>query len=222
MLKKLWRSYGHFVLVLVLIAFNMAFNSLTAFIVPRHQITSTLDRYIPFLKGFILPYLLWFVYIVIVLVYLGIKSQKLFINFGIFVILGQVICMLIYFLYPNGQNLRPYVISNDIFSRTVLAAYRSNPFTYAAPSIHVLYSMAAHIGLMKYKPFARKKVLPKLSFLFILITILSTLYIKQHAVMDIISGLLLCAILYLLIYKIMAGKKTYNEISDLGNSGNRG
>lgn len=216
MLKRLWKSYGHFTLFLVFVALNMIFNWLTRTMVPKYQIASTLDRYIPFLKGFILPYLLWFIYIVIAPVYLGIKSQKRFINFGTFVVIGQIICMLVYFLYPNGQNLRPNVISNDIFSRAILAAYRSNPFTYAAPSIHVLYSLAAHIGLMKYKPFARKKVLPKLSLLFILLSILSTLFIKQHAVLDILLGLLLCAMLYLLVYKVMPKRrKTYNAINTL-------
>ena len=94
--------------------------------------------------------------------------------------------MLFYFIYPNGQNLRPDVMSNDIFSAQYWQSTRTIPFLYTAPSIHVLYSLAAYIGLMKYEPFNKKRIPSALSFIFMVISILSTLFIKQHTVTDII------------------------------------
>ena len=215
MLKRLWGSYGHFIFALVLVALNLIFNWLTKTMAPRYQMASSLDRFIPFSKVFIVPYLLWFAYIIVVPVYLGLKSKIQFIQFSTFVVLGQLVCMLFYFIYPNGQNLRPDVMSNDIFSRTILAIYKNNPFSYTAPSIHVLYSLAAYIGLMKSEPFNKKRIPSALSFIFMVISILSTLFIKQHTVTDIIFGLLLSALLYVLVYKLIPGRKNCNAVKSV-------
>ncbi|MGI6526450.1 MAG: phosphatidic acid phosphatase [Caldicoprobacterales bacterium] len=201
LLKKLWRKYRHFTFILVIVALNLMFNWLKVTVAPRYQMASEIDNSIPFLKGFVIPYLLWFVYIIAVLMYLGLKSQKEFRQLSTFIIAGQIISMVIYFLFPNGQNLKPAIMSNDIFSRMILTIYRNHTFTYAAPSIHVLYSLAAHIGIGRYKPFSKIKLLPVLSFLFILTAVLSTLFIKQHSVKDVFFGVLLSAVLYFIIYK---------------------
>jgi membrane-associated phospholipid phosphatase len=76
-----------------------------------------------------------------------------------------------------------------------------------APSIHVLHSLAVHIGLMNYQPFRKKKILPVLSFVMMVTVVLSTVFIKQHAVMDVFYGLLLSGVLYALIYKYIPWRK---------------
>src|SRR5690554_2415905 len=101
------------------------------------MMASSLDRSVPFLKVFVIPYFLWMIFIIGVTVFLAIKTRKEFIQFSTFIVTGQVICMLIYLIYPNSQNLRPEVMSNDIFSRMILAIYRRNLVANTAPSIHV-------------------------------------------------------------------------------------
>ena len=213
LIKRLWRRYGHFTFILVIVALNLMFNWLMETRAPKYQMVSGFDNSIPFLKGFVIPYFLWFVYIIAVWVYLGLKSQRGFRQLCAFMIVGQIASMLIYFLFPNGQNLRPAIMSNDIFSRSILTIYRNHTFPHTAPSIHILYSLAAHFGLMRYRPFSKKKILPILSFLFILTAVLSTLFVKQHAVKDVFFGLLLSAVLYPLIYKNKPRKGSFAALN---------
>jgi membrane-associated phospholipid phosphatase len=208
MLKNLYEKYGHFLLFgLVFVAINMVFNRLEEIVVPRYYMQTWLDGYIPFIKVFVIPYVVWFVYIVAVPVYLGFKSRKDFMRLCTLMAVGQSICLLVYYLLPNGQDLRPVIIGNDVFSRMIQAIYNSDTSTNVAPSIHVLHSLAIHFGLMNYEPFRKRKFLPAVSFLVMVSVVLSTVFIKQHAVMDVLYGLLLSSVLYVLIYKCIPWRK---------------
>jgi len=199
--KNIWKTYGHYLFIPLIIFFNFLLNWLIRNIEPRFMMASSLDRSVPFLKVFVIPYFLWMIFIIGVTVFLAIKTRKEFIQFSTFIVTGQVICMLIYLIYPNTQNLRPEVMSNDIFSRMILAIYRRNLVANTAPSIHVLYTLATHFGLMKYEPFSKNRYLTPLLYIFTLVSILSTLFIKQHSVMDVLSGIIVSFLLYILIYK---------------------
>jgi len=207
MWKKLYHKYGHFLFALVFIAINLVFDRLEKTIVPRYHMETWLDSYIPFVKVFVIPYLIWFVYIIAVPAYIGFHSKEDFLKLCTFMAVGQSICLLAYYLFPNGQNLRPMITDKDIFSRMILWIYSHDTSTNVAPSIHVLHSLAVHIGLMNYQPFRKKKILPVLSFVMMVTVVLSTVFIKQHAVMDVFYGLLLSGVLYALIYKYIPWRK---------------
>jgi len=222
LLKNLWKTYGHYLLIPVIIILNFVLNWLTQNIKPRFQMAARLDHVVPFLKGFVIPYFICIVFIVIVPLFLAIKSRKAFTQYSTLVITGQVICVLVYLIYPNSQNLRPDVMSNDIFSRMILAIYRRNFIANAAPSIHVLYSLAAHFGLMRYEPFSKHKILPFLLCVFTLIFIISTMFIKQDSVLDVLSGILLSFALYILIYKEKPDGKKYGPLGNFRKQNNIG
>jgi membrane-associated phospholipid phosphatase len=207
LLRNLYHKYGHFLYGLVFIAINMVFNRLEQTVVPKYYMETWLDNYIPFVKVFVIPYVVWFIYIVAVPVYFGFTSRKDFMQLCTFMAVGQAICMLIYYLFPNGQSLRPTITDNDVFSRMIQVIYDNDTSTNVAPSIHVLHALAIHIGLMNYPPFRKKRLLPVVSFLVMVSVVLSTVFIKQHAIMDVFYGLLLSGVLYVLIYKYIPWEK---------------
>jgi len=162
---------------------------------------SKLDDYIPFVKEMVIPYLFWYIYIIIALVYLGFTSKKDFYDFTIFMFAGMTICFMIYAIFPNGQNLRPSIHGNDIFSRMVYYIYSTDTPTNSAPSMHVLDSIAVHIALVRCEALKNKFWVKLSSFITMVLIIMSTVMLKQHSILDVMYGMLLSAVLYVIIYK---------------------
>jgi membrane-associated phospholipid phosphatase len=174
-------------------------------------------RHIPFVKVFVLPYLFWFVYIVGALIYLGLKSRKDFLGLCAFMFIGMSICMVIYYFFPNGQRLRPIIMDTDFFSRLIKTIYKNDTPTNVAPSIHVLNSIAVHVALVRYEPFGGKRILKWSSFAVMISIILSTVFIKQHAVMDVLWGLVLSCAMYYLVYRVLLSDKVYTASKRVAN-----
>lgn len=153
-----------------------------------------LDLVIPFEKIFIVPYLLWFFYFVSVLVYFAFVDRKNYFRLLFSIILGNLICHVIYYFYPTTVP-RPDVMGNDIFSYLVRLTYASdNPFN-CFPSVHVLNALLASMYLFSYAKKAAVKYTSVIAF--VLIT-LSTLFVKQHYVLDAVASSIIGVSMYVL------------------------
>lgn len=196
------KKYNHALILLYYIVILAWFRLLEYFnTAPRHIMYSKLDDYIPFVSIFVIPYFLWFAYIAAAMVYFCLRSREDFLKLSIFMFSGMTVCLIIYTLFPNGQNLRPEVVGNDIFSLVIKWLYDFDTPTNSAPSMHVLNSVAVHISIARYSGFKKSRLLKSGSFILMVLIILSTVFLKQHSVMDVMYGLLLSAILYVLVYK---------------------
>lgn len=163
---------------------------------------SKLDNYIPFVKYMVLPYLFWYIYIIMALVYLGFNHRGDFYRLSFFMFAGMTICFIIYMKFPNGQNLRPIIVEKDFFSRIIKSIYSKDTPTNSAPSMHVLNSIAVHIAIIKCVAFKKNVWIKWGSFITMVLIILSTVMIKQHSILDVIYGIGLSIGLYLLTYKM--------------------
>lgn len=199
---NLYRKYNHAAILLYYFVIHKWFSYLEVSVRPRFYMFSKLDIYIPFVKEFVIPYLAWFAYIAVALIFLGFKSKVDFIKLSVFMFSGMSICLFIYSLFPNGQSLRPEIVGTDIFANLVRMVYSSDTPTNSAPSIHVVNSMAVHFSLVNYKGFSEKKYIKAASFIIMLLIIMSTVFIKQHSILDVVYGFILSMILYIFIYKI--------------------
>ena len=84
---------------------------------PYHVIHVWLDDKIPFVEYFIVPYLLWFVYVAAVFLYLFFKGTKQeFYRYCAFLFTGMTLFLVISTLYPNGHLLRPTEFHGTISS----------------------------------------------------------------------------------------------------------
>ena len=97
-----------FVSVFMLVYFTW-FSLLEKYAQPVLMIHSKLDDKIPFCEYFIVPYLLWFVWIAGTFVYFYIKSRDDFYHACRYMFTGMIVCLIIYTLIPNGLNLRPEI-----------------------------------------------------------------------------------------------------------------
>lgn len=200
--KNTYKKYKHFLSLTIFIFLTLWFSYLKETIVPKHIMYSYLDSKIPFIKEFVLAYYFWFAYMAIGLLYLGLLSKIDFYRMELFLSLGMVISFVIFILYPNSQFSRPSVTGKDIFSWLVNFIYNHDGTNNVFPSIHVCNSIGVHIGLINCYKLKDKTLIKNLSFTATLLICASTVFIKQHSIIDIFGGVILAAIIYICIYQI--------------------
>lgn len=168
-------------------------------------ITDTwIDQYIPFNEYFVIPYVLWFVFMVLGFAYFVFIDQAGVKRTYFYLFLGMSLSLVIYALIPTGQNLRVELYNENIFQCLVSFIYSVDSSTNVCPSIHVYNSVMMCVSLLKSEKINKMRWL---SFLIVILTILicmSTVMIKQHAFLDCIWALVLATVIY------YAGKKIYN------------
>lgn len=161
-----------------------------------------LDDYIPFCEVFIVPYFLWFAYVAGVVVFLFLKNKSEFNRACAFLVTGMTLFLIISTLWPNGHHLRPAVMPRDnIFTQAVAFLWQIDTPTNLWPSIHVYNSMGAHFALVRSASLNGRKGLKFASFLLSFSIILSTMFLKQHSVFDVVTGIALGAVMYVLVYR---------------------
>ena len=202
MLSKI-KKYRHgFVILSYFIVYLILFNYLEQRPVHSYHIVHTVfDDMIPFCEWFLIPYLFWFVYLIGTIVYTFFFDVAAFKRMMYFIIITYSITMLIYLVFPTCQDLRPTQFARDnVLTQFVAWFYNFDTNTNVCPSIHVLGSVAAMLGLCD----CRRLQNPKLKLLFILLCVLmciSTVFMKQHSVLDVLAALPLCVIAYPICYK---------------------
>lgn len=170
---------------------------------PYHVIHISLDDKIPFIEYFIVPYLLWFVYVAAVFIYLFFqKNKKEFYQYCIFLFTGMTLFLIISTVYPNGHLLRPSSFErHNVFTFAVQILYQADTATNIFPSLHVFNSIAAHRAVANSAKLRKNLLLRGGSFLLMVSIILATMFLKQHSVLDVISGIMLGMLMDQLVYR---------------------
>lgn len=162
----------------------------------------TLDDYIPFCEGFVIPYFLWFLYVSATVAYFFFKDKDDYYRTCIFLFTGMTIFLIISTLFPNGHHLRPQVMPRDnIFTWMVSRLYRTDTPTNLWPSIHVYNSLGAHFAIVKNNKLCENRPVRGISLLLCISIILSTMFIKQHSVFDVVTAFIMAALMYGVVYK---------------------
>lgn len=168
-----------------------------------HLIHSVLDDKIPFCEYFIVPYLLWFPYMFLTVLYFIFWNQEKQECYQLTknLIMGMSLFLVISFLYPNMQNLRPLTFERqNIFTELVLLLYQNDTPTNILPSIHVFNSLAIHIAIWNCKALSKHRRIGIASFFLTFCIILSTMFLKQHSIIDVCMGTGLALLGYVFFY----------------------
>lgn len=177
-----------------------------------------LDDHIPFCELFVIPYFLWFGYVIAVVTYLFFRNKQDYYKTFVFLCTGMTLFLIISTIWPNGHELRLTVMPRENFLTDMVAAlWRTDTATNLWPSIHVFNSMGAHFAVMHSREIAASKWRAPVrigSGILATSIILSTMFIKQHSVFDVITGLLLGVIMYVLVYRrewLLSGRPERKE-----------
>jgi hypothetical protein len=164
-----------------------------------YSLVTDLDQNVPFLKVFILPYLIWYVFIFGTLIYFCFKDKKIYHRTLIAINLGLLISYGIYFIFQTHVP-RPELTGTDVLTRLVAFVYSNDQPYNAFPSIHVLVSFLMIKAINKYpgKNFLNLSSV----YLTTVLIMLATQFIKQHVVLDLLSAIVLGSLIFDLVYSI--------------------
>ena len=135
------------------------------------------------------------------IIFIAFTDGKLCWRLGIFLITGMTVFLFISTVYPNGQLLRPDTFARDnIFVHIVQRLYASDTPTNLFPSVHVFNSIAVNIAVWHSDNFKKNKAVRYGSAVLMVLIILSTMFLKQHSVFDVVTGMVLAVFMYSVVY----------------------
>lgn len=161
--------------------------------VPKYIIHAGIDDMIPFSVWAVIPYASWapFIFFSLLLFVLYASREELW-RLAIPMMCGMVLTVAFYLFVPTGLNLRPESMSGPPFLVWVVELlHKADTPTNVCPSIHVFISFIIdqawqRSALITGDKNRWKRILIRLWDLAI---ILSTLFLKQHSVIDVIAGM---------------------------------
>lgn len=168
-----------------------------------NEIRMNIDTKIPFVEYFIIPYFLWFVYMGVAIFFFMFVSTRVkdYYRYLLSLGIGMTLFLVISFVYPNGQHLRPVIFERDnIFVDMVRHLYKVDTPTNIFPSIHVFNSVATFIAINHCRDLKKYKGLRIGALTLTVLIVLSTMFLKQHSVADVIAALALNSLLYATLY----------------------
>ena len=160
----------------------------------RHfDLTTKWDEAIPFVPEWALVYLGCFLFWIINYILITRQGKEGWYQFATGDYLSRIICGLFFILLPT-TNLRPEVAGDGLAQTLIRFVYWIDSPTNLFPSIHCLVSWLCFIGIRG------KAYVPKwyqvFSCIFAVAVFASTLFTKQHFIVDVVAGVLLAELCY--------------------------
>ena len=174
-----------------------------------HVIHTWLDDQIPFLSWFVIPYAIWFVFNIYVVGWFVLKAEKYeYYRLITALMLGMTVFLVVSVVYPNRLFLRPeHVDTTGVCGKLVAFLYSYDTPTNVLPSIHVYNTVAICHALNSNAVIRRRKaVFVGCNVLGVLI-ILSTMFLKQHSVIDVSLGLVMAVLIQIISDRIFVNEE---------------
>lgn len=194
-------EYRHLLLLIYWPVYGLTFWLLErGLTLTYHPVEVAFDAKIPFCEFFVFPYYFWFAFLFGIHVYTGLYDIPAFKKLMYFIMITYTVTTVIYLVYPTCQNLRPTEFARDNFCVDIVKAlYNFDTNTNVCPSLHVIGSFAVLFTTWNCKKLRSFKFQAVLVPLTVLISI-STVFLKQHSIVDIYAALILCAVAYPFAY----------------------
>lgn len=174
----------------------------------------SLDDYIPIIPFFVIIYMLAFAFWFILPLVIAKRTKKEnVIDFNIGMAVMLLIGFVIFVAMPTymdraAEGLMDIGSRGDIFSKMLQWMYDVDNGNIAydlLPSYHCMLTIYCFFGICRQKEISRS--LKIFSLISVILISLSTIFIKQHYVLDAFNGLALATVVYLLILAIEPGKR---------------
>jgi membrane-associated phospholipid phosphatase len=157
------------------------------------SLVTSIDNAIPFIKAFIIPYVIWYGFIFFTMLYLCYKDKdtyyKTLASYG----LGLIASYITFYFFQTTVP-RPELTGSDMLTRMVLSIYNADQPYNCFPSIHVLTSFLMVKAIMASS--ARNKINTTIIWVTAVMIIISTLFVKQHVVFDVASGIVYADLIF--------------------------
>ena len=121
----------------------------------------------------------------------------------------QTMCFFIfrYDDFPDHMHGFPKCIKFDnVFTDMVKVLYKTDTPTNVLPSIHVFNSIGVSIAISHSNDLKKHRWIQISAYILAVLIILSTMFLKQHSVTDVIAAVTMACIIYPFVY-VTADKK---------------
>ena len=208
-MKKLIKKYGHIWMLSYAFIYLPWFSRLQENVnKPYHVMHTVLDDLIPFNEYFIVPYLMWFLYVAATIAFFFFKNRDDYYRLCTFLFTGMTISLLVCTLFPNGTDFRPAIDPDkNIFCYLVSRLWSIDPCINVFPSIHVYNSVGVHIAICHSEELKKHPMIVRASGVLMVLICLATMFLKQHSVIDVVGALLMASVIYPIAYAPEAEKK---------------
>lgn len=206
--KAFIKEHPHMWWGLFLPAYLAAFFTIEKYVTGPYWATQLpVDSLIPFCPYFIVFYMSWSPLLAVLGIYLILKDAEGFRRYIWMLALSFFSATVFCILVPNCQELRPADLEvTDIFTWAVQLTYDLDTNTNVFPSVHVLGVMAA-LAAVWHTPGLQKPAWRWGVTLYGVVIIVATVFVKQHAVIDVLAGIFTGAIAYVFVYLIVGRRR---------------
>ena len=188
-------QYRHLLLLLGWVVYFCLYF-LTENLIPAedcYPVWCKLDDIVPFNEWFVIPYVGWYVLIVISLGYFMLYSLDSFKGLQTYIMITQGLAMVCYILWPTRQDLRPEVFPRENFLTWIMGIiYSADTNTGVCPSLHVAYSLGIASAWLKEK--SASWPVKTVVVIFVIFVCLSVAFTKQHSVVYIFAAFPVCLV----------------------------
>ena len=160
-------------------------------------IYSPLDDLIPFCEWFVIPYLGWMVSLLFLSLYTLAYDIPAFKRFMQNLILTTIIAETCYLFWPNQQLLRPEL--SELGRANPLTWVVNIIYTNVCPSLHCIGAFAVFLCSQSTKKF-RTPCWTVFFAVFALMICASTVFIKQHSILDFFAAIPVVLVGWLAVY----------------------
>lgn len=194
-----------------LIFYVAVFFALDFWSEPKYMIYCSLDALIPFCEWFAIFYYAWF------LAFPGMLLFYLFFDEGDFKKLcwvmfgGCSFIFLVYFFFPTEINIRPAEIGDNVLCQMIKFIWAIDRPNNVFPSLHVSISSAIFLITASSEKMKSLKWFQKPVLWLMALICLSTVFVKQHSVVDVAGGILVSCVGYLFYY-LLSENKTQSSV----------
>ena len=127
-------------------------------------------------------------------------AEKRFRPRHIALIIGFGFTLAFCLVFPNGQDLRPLPFERQNFCTWLLGRlYAADTNTNVLPSMHVIGCAALTLACFDSEPLRRRHLQWVMLPLGLVIS-MSTVFVKQHSILDVFVAIPVCVILYFIIF----------------------
>ena len=163
-----------------------------------HIIHTAIDDMIPVIEVFIIPYALWLPYLCAGMIAIAIRSRKISRKTSYMLMTGMTLFIIISLVYPNMLELRAAIPDRqNIFLDMIAYLHSIDTPTDVLPSLHVYDALVVAAGM--HLAFKEKKALLISSDILVFLIVLSTMFIKQHSIIDVISAIVMFIPVFIII-----------------------
>lgn len=214
---RLYNKYGYFLYVLIVPVYLVLFFTVEGVVTSSSNYFVSylpLDDFIPFCEWFIFPYILWYPFLLFPGLYLMLTDVDTFRRYLIYIGMSFYTVTFICFLFPNGQNLRVDIpsLGRDNIALSILGwIYSADTNTNVCPSVHVVGAVGSMFAMLS-SPKIKSRAFKFFAVLFGVLISISTVFVKQHSVLDIIVAVPYSLFFCIISFKLIKLKKKYSPI----------